>query len=194
MNRLAALTSVLVFVALVACTNTDNRANGSQGPQAKAQHLRRLAWQRSHPRQYAAQKAADLAKAKRQEAYKATLAARRYKEDHPCDAALAYEKKAANASGAQTTFDLAVSGLHYANLCTDHDLQVINQGYLLSFKAYAEHQLSSGDSATDMNQAITLLAECQALTGAYGTHVGAQCESQEENDIHTKTNWEMESY
>lgn len=94
----------------------------------------------------------------------------------------------------QRTYDTVVSGLHYVSLCSSDDDNLVNKGYLLSFKAYAEHYLSSGDSKTDMNEANQLLVECQTHPGFYGTHIGAQCETQENNNIRTTTNWEMESY
>ena len=130
----------------------------------------------------------------RQNALARAAAAEQNKNDHPCDTAVTYEKEAAANNGYQSTYDLSVSGLHYAELCDDDNTKVLLKGYLLSFKANAEHHLSSGDSATDMDQATTLLAECQTLPGVYGTHAGAQCESQEDDDIRMKEQWDMANY
>jgi hypothetical protein len=94
----------------------------------------------------------------------------------------------------QRTYDTVVSGLHYVALCDNDDDNLLNKAYLMSFKALAEHHLSSGDSATDLNEANALLVECQTHPGFYGTHVGAQCETQENNNIQTQTNWEMDNY
>ena len=117
--------------------------------------------------------------------------------DTSCQTADQRERQAAgylNKDEYQKTYDTVVSGLHYVSLCGDDDDNLLNKGYLLSFKALAEHHLSSGDSATDLNEADTLLVECQTHPGFYGTHIGAQCETQENNNIQTQTNWEMEQY
>jgi hypothetical protein len=82
----------------------------------------------------------------------------------------------------------------YVALCGNDDDNLLNKAYLMSFKALSEHYLSSGDSATDLNQANALLVECQTHPGFYGTHTGAQCETQENNNIRTQTNWEMQNY
>lgn len=114
--------------------------------------------------------------------------------DSNCQLADKREHEAADAINNdqyQKTYDTAVSGLHYVGLCGNDDDNLLNKGYLLSFKALAEHHLSSGDSQTDMNEANALLVECQTHPGFYGTHVGAQCETQENNNISTTTQWEM---
>jgi hypothetical protein len=86
----------------------------------------------------------------------------------------------------------AVKGLAVNEQCDDDDQQVINKGYLLSMKAFAEHYLPNGDAGTDFNQANSLLVECQTRPGIYGTHTGAECETQEKNNISQETNWELE--
>jgi hypothetical protein len=117
--------------------------------------------------------------------------------DAACTAADQRERQAAdylNNHEYQKTYDTVVSGLHYVSICDNDDDNLENKAYLLSFKAFAEHYLSSGDSKTDMNEANALLVECQTHPGFYATHVGAQCETQENNNIQTETNWEMENY
>jgi hypothetical protein len=117
--------------------------------------------------------------------------------DSACTTADQRERQAAdyiNNDEYQKTYDTAISGLHYVTLCGNDDDNLLNKGYLLSFKALAEHHLSSGDSATDLNEANAVLVECQTHPGFYGTHVGAQCETQENNNIRIQTNWEMENY
>jgi hypothetical protein len=91
----------------------------------------------------------------------------------------------------QKAYDASISGLHYINLCGDDDVNVQAKGFLMVVKAVSERKLASGDSMTDMNEAITLLEECQTRPGFYGTHVGAQCESLQESAIKLKTSWEM---
>ncbi len=204
MKRLCVrLSTILLLMHVAGCSQSHFADNHSA--QAPANHERRLVWQRAHPQEYAKQRAALraqaalIAKRRAAEAAKESVIARAISEQqsrdaHPCETALSYEKQAAVTEGYQKTFDLSGSGLHYAELCDDDNMKILLKGYLLSFKANSEHHLSSGDSATDMDQATTLLAECQTLPGLYGTHAGAQCESQEEDDIRIKTNWEMDNY
>lgn len=108
-----------------------------------------------------------------------------------CDKASAYTKLAISAenSGAhQKAYDDSVAGLARVGGCDDEDQQNELRGYLLSQKALSEHHLSSGDSATDLNQAITLLKKCQ--TAYHGSQNGAGCETEEETLISHKTQWE----
>jgi hypothetical protein len=92
----------------------------------------------------------------------------------------------------QGAYDAAVSGLHYTDLCDVPIVKMVDGGYLLSTKALTEHDLGSGDWRTDYNQANALLVECQTTPGIYGTHGGAQCETQEHNNIAWETHWDME--
>lgn len=111
-----------------------------------------------------------------------------------CGKATSYERKAmsdVDASNYRAAYDLAKKGLSANANCANDDDQIVNEGYLLSAKGYAEHFLPEGDSRTDMNQANQLLVECQTRPGLYGTHVAAQCESQEQNNISATTDWEM---
>ncbi len=87
----------------------------------------------------------------------------------------------------------ANSAVHLADACSDADMPSA-KGFALSARAFNEHHLSVGDSTTDMNQATQLLADCQTQPAYYGTHQGALCETQEENDISTKMNWDMQAY
>jgi hypothetical protein len=181
---------------------------------AYAEHLKRAAYDAAHPAEVALRKAkaaealraleaAKVAEqAKRHEADRIAAVeeparqARQNRETHPCETASDIERQTAdltNGSDYQAIYDSAVSGLHYTDLCDNENARIVDRGFLLSFKAEAEHYLSSGDSRTDMNQATTLLAQCQTLPGIYGTHLGAVCESQEENNIRRKMNWDMGS-
>lgn len=90
----------------------------------------------------------------------------------------------------QATYDTAVSGMHYAEMCDSSTAKILNEGYLLSFKGVSEHALGSGDWRTDLNQANALLVECQTTPGLYGTRVGAQCETQEHSNISWETRWD----
>jgi hypothetical protein len=91
----------------------------------------------------------------------------------------------------QNAYARAVAGLRINDGCHEEKSALVNRGYLMTMKAWSEHHLSSGDSVTDMNEAITLLQECQTTPGIYGTHEGAACETQEDSNIRQKQNWEM---
>jgi FtsZ-binding cell division protein ZapB len=181
--------------------------------QAWQTHLRRLAWQKAYPEEYARQLEAERARLKREEQDRLATGraidvarearrAREYKESHPCETAIQLTGRAVQtgASGNfQGEYDSAVSGLHYVALC-DRNPEVHNvpeshvatmKGWLLFAKAQAEHGLSSGDWQTDMNEAISVWAQCQTLPGVYGTHDAAQCQTFEETAISIKIKWEM---
>lgn len=87
----------------------------------------------------------------------------------------------------------AETAVQLSESCSENDLPSV-KGFALSAKAFNEKHLSQGDSATDINQAIQLLSDCQSRPGYYGTHEGALCDTQEENDIKTKDNWDMAQY
>ena len=174
---------------------------------AFAAHLKREAYDKAHPEEVARRKADELqrlarsqAAAKQQLAYDAeqkrissahaaTVAAQANRERHACETAHDYERKAAHEQGDQASYDLSVSGLHYVDLCQDETDAKIMRGYLLSFKGLAEHELTSGDWRTDLNQANQLLVECQTTPGIYGTQRAAQCETQEGYNIKASVQW-----
>ena len=108
-----------------------------------------------------------------------------------CKQADDLERKASKATDHSTMYALAVKGLAVNARCDDDHDQMVNKAFMLSFKAYAEHYLPHGDSRTDFNQANQLLVECQTTPGIYGTHLAAQCETQEQNNIKTTTNWDI---
>jgi hypothetical protein len=112
-----------------------------------------------------------------------------------CKDALRYEKAAASDGAShRAAYSAAVAGLAANQKCDDETRHLVNEGYLLSMKAFAEHYLSAGDSRTDFNQANALLVQCQTHPGLYGTHTGAGCETQEQYNIRVQTNWDIESY
>jgi hypothetical protein len=112
-----------------------------------------------------------------------------------CQDALRYEKTAAaDGEPHRAAYNAAVAGLAANDKCDDETAHLVNEGYLLSMKGFAEHYLSVGDSRTDFNQANALLVECQTRPGLYGTRTGAGCETQEQYNIRAQTNWDVESY
>lgn len=99
-----------------------------------------------------------------------------------------------NTNRYEKAYNAAVSGLSNVDDCSARAENVfVNQGYLLSSKGLAEHHLKINDWKTDLNQANALLAKCQSTPSLYGTHRGAQCETQEQNNISNMTEWDIES-
>ena len=215
----------LAFVAIAIILSLFNATNYSANAAARtaraheiaarANHVRRLLWQKTHPKEYAEQKAAarlriaqtaerhriqlaEEAERNAREQQHAKAVAAQYAAEHAhdgCDGAMYYSRAAVDAENSnshQAAYDAAVAGLSRVNSCDDSDIPSI-EGRLLGSKALSEHHLSSGDSETDLNQAVTLLARCQSEPGYYGEHSGASCETEEETLISYKTHWEMDA-
>ena len=91
-------------------------------------------------------------------------------------------------------YSAAVSGLTANESCGNEDVRLVNEGYLLSMKAFAEHYTRGDDEwHTDFNQANQLLVECQTKPGLYGTRIAAECETQEHYNISAETDWDIAS-
>ena len=96
-----------------------------------------------------------------------------------CAQALAYEKSAAdNGAGAQARYDAAAAGLASNARCNDPQMKLVNEAYLLSMRAPAEHDLHVGDWLADMTRANALLKTCSATPGLSGTSHGNDCATQ----------------
>ena len=213
-RRGVAVSGIICGLALLALVGvkvaqgvTDNATDVKNAAQARAAHDQRLAWQRAHPREYAAQlahqreSATRVAAAQRAEderarknQQEANARAKLPENKDPCTYANGRIKQGwSDFDGAayQSAFDDAVKGLAANERCDQSDEQTLNEGFLLSVKGLSEHYLSSGDSRTDLHQAETQLEECQTNPHYYGTHTGAVCETQQENDIKSTTNWDV---
>lgn len=165
------------------------------------------AWQKAHPKEYAAQVAAARAAQAKQQAQQRAAQARQEAQQREADRiANLPENKAPcsyangrisqgwtdfNGGAYQSAFDDAVKGLAVNERCDNDDTHQVHEGFLLSVKGMSEHYLSSGDSRTDLHQAETVLEECQTNPHFYATHTGAVCETQQENDIKATTNWDV---
>ena len=139
----------------------------------------------------------DDAKTAREEAAKKRREQAAYEAAHHnyCKDADRYERIAASSGISNSRqYAAAVSGLAANARCDDEVDHLLNDGYLLSMKAMAEHHLSQGDWRTDFNQANQLLVQCQTKPGLYGTRIAAQCQTQEHYNISAETHWDMESY
>jgi hypothetical protein len=214
-NRSAVfVTAILCGVAVLGLgglaarqSSVDNARAALRAQEAKQAHLRRLAWQEAHPREYAARLARQRAAVARvvaeQRAETAREQAARRESDRvgnlpenrdPCSYANGrIEQGWADFKGGsyQAAFDNAVKGLSVDERCDNNDAHQVNEGFLLSIKGMSEHYLSSGDSRTDLHQAETILEECQTNPSFYGTHAGAECETQQENDIKAADDWDV---
>jgi hypothetical protein len=106
-----------------------------------------------------------------------------------CAQALAYEKRAANDSTtAQARYDSAVAGLTANRNCHDSQMHLVNEGYLLSMRAPAEHDLKIGNWQRDLDRANMLLTQCTNWPGLRGTRAGIDCDTQRRyNTIIAKT-------
>jgi len=137
----------------------------------------------------------DQEKAREEQRQKAAENARYAAEHHDycADANKQEHIAAAKSSTYRVAYRAAVAGLAANEKCTDDNEHLINQGYLLSMKALAEHGLGDEEWRTDFNQANQLLVECQTKPGLYGTRPAAECETQEKYNISAETNWDIES-
>lgn len=88
------------------------------------------------------------------------------------------------------SYDTALVGLRANQSCKDDTTKLVNEGYLLSTKAMAEHFLSRGNSKADLDDAIKLLARCKRMAPKVGRAVSALCEKQEQSDIQTSEQFE----
>lgn len=192
-----------------------SQLSSQEAAQRWATHQKHLAWQRSHPKQYVAQRARARAAEAHLAANERAARAREHAKQERQEAAQRESDRIANlpenrdpcayangrveqgwtdfkASDYQSAYDNAVKGLATNDRCDDDDFHRLNEGFLLSVKGMSEHYLSSGDSRTDLNQAETVLEECQTNPKFYGTHTGAECQTQQENDISATTNWDVD--
>ncbi|MEA2721444.1 MAG: hypothetical protein QOJ39_3308 [Candidatus Eremiobacteraeota bacterium] len=106
-----------------------------------------------------------------------------------CNRALEYEKTSANDTvSRQASYDSAVAGLTANVRCNDAQMKLVNEAYLLSMRAAAEHELKIGNWQRDMERANMLLAQCTNWPGLRGKAAGNNCATQRQyNMITTKT-------
>jgi hypothetical protein len=96
-----------------------------------------------------------------------------------CKQALAYEKTAASDGvSAQARYDSTVAGLSANQTCRDPQMHLVNEAYLLSMRAPAEHDLRIGNWRRDLTRADMLLQQCASWPGLKGTKHGIDCDTQ----------------
>jgi hypothetical protein len=105
-----------------------------------------------------------------------------------CYQALAYEKTAANDSSTrQAAYDSAVAGLAANQRCNDAQMKLVNEAYLLSMRAAAEHELKVGNWQRDLTRANMLLTQCTNWPGLRNKKAGTDCDTQRRyNEITAK--------
>jgi hypothetical protein len=157
------------------------------------QGLQHLINTHKNPGSYTIGQVIDQERARDEQRRKAADAAQYAAEHHDyCKDAVAQEHiAAAKSSSPRVAYKAAVAGLAANEKCGDENDNLINKAYLLSMKAYAEHSLGDDGWHTDFNQANALLVQCQTKPGLYGTRTGAECETQEKNNISSETNWDI---
>ena len=106
-----------------------------------------------------------------------------------CDQALRYEKVAATDTiSRQASYDSAVAGLSANQRCSDPQMKLVNEAYLLSMRAAAEHELKVGNWQRDLERANMLLTQCANWPGLRGTKAASDCTTQRQyNQITAKT-------
>jgi methionine-rich copper-binding protein CopC len=106
-----------------------------------------------------------------------------------CSQALAYERIAASDSASrQASYDSAIAGLAANQRCSDPQMKLVNEAYLLSMRAPAEHDLKIGNWQRDFARANMLLIQCTNWPGLRNTRAGNDCATQRRyNEIITKT-------
>ena len=113
--------------------------------------------------------------------------------NNACRVARSYLNEASQFSNTydyRKAYDTALVGLRANQRCKDARLFIVNEGYLLSTKAIAEHFIKKGDSAGDLNRAIDLLKRCRDMGPTLGRTVSEFCRKQEQNDIVTRERFE----
>ncbi|HEV2643616.1 MAG TPA: hypothetical protein VGT98_12950, partial [Candidatus Elarobacter sp.] len=96
-----------------------------------------------------------------------------------CSRAVEKQRLAADATiSRQTSYDAAVAGLAENARCGNAQAKIVNEGYLRSTLAAAEHELGVGNWKADLDRANQSLARCQAMPELQATKAPADCLAQ----------------
>ena len=106
-----------------------------------------------------------------------------------CDTALAYEKTAASDSVSAKRATIPRSpACPRTRAAATRRCSLVNEAYLLSMRAPAEHDLQIGNWRRDLDRANMLLTQCANWPGLKGTRAGGDCDTQRRyNDMIAKT-------
>jgi hypothetical protein len=103
-----------------------------------------------------------------------------------CKQALEYERTAASDSVTrQAAYDSAIAGLSANQRCNDAPMKLVNEAYLLSMRASAEHELKIGNWQRDFERANMLLAQCTNWPELRGKKAGNDCATQRQYNVMT---------
>jgi hypothetical protein len=78
----------------------------------------------------------------------------------------------------RAAYDASVAGLAENAKCENRTARIVNEGYLRSTLAAAEHDLGLGDWKADLKRANALLAQCETLPDLQTTKAPADCAAQ----------------
>jgi tetratricopeptide (TPR) repeat protein/energy-coupling factor transporter ATP-binding protein EcfA2 len=107
-----------------------------------------------------------------------------------CERALNQQQRAARATISRiASYDSSIAGLDENARCNDDAKHVVNEGYLRSTLAAAEHELSLGDWRADLKRADELLARCETLPALHGTSIAADCAAQQKFNASAAAQW-----
>ncbi|MDQ6942881.1 MAG: hypothetical protein M3169_10280 [Candidatus Eremiobacteraeota bacterium] len=97
-----------------------------------------------------------------------------------CGRAVEQQRIAANLTiSRQASYDASVAGLAENAKCGNPAARVVNEGYLRSTLAAAEHELGVGDWRADFKRADDMLARCQIILELQATKAPANCMAQQ---------------
>jgi hypothetical protein len=96
-----------------------------------------------------------------------------------CRRALDDQRHAADgAISRRESYDASVAGLAENAGCGNRIARIVNEGYLRSTLAAAEHELGLGDWITEFKRADQLLTQCETLPELQATSAPADCLAQ----------------
>jgi|ERR1700681_276528 len=96
-----------------------------------------------------------------------------------CRRALEEQRLAADPTiSRRASYDASVAGLAENAKCGNRQSRIVNEGYLRSTLAAAEHELGLGDWKAEFKRADQLLAQCETLTELQATRAPADCLAQ----------------
>ncbi|HEY0382829.1 MAG TPA: AAA family ATPase [Candidatus Elarobacter sp.] len=107
-----------------------------------------------------------------------------------CTRALTQQQHAAQAAITPiASYDASVAGLADNAKCDDAAKHIVNEAYLRSTLAAAEHELNVRDWRAELGRADALLTRCQALPALRGTSVAADCLTQRKFNEGAAVQW-----
>jgi tetratricopeptide (TPR) repeat protein len=107
-----------------------------------------------------------------------------------CGRALNLQQRAAQAAISRiASYDASIAGLAENARCGDDAKHVVNEAYLRSTLAAAEHDLNVRDWRAELRRADDLLAQCETMPALRGTSVAADCVAQRKFNEGAAAQW-----